>query len=137
MCVYRKSLYQCNHAVIGSEPLQICPAQQAYLSDASQKPCEEINTHGRASIKIPKLCTYCEDKKVTIDQQLDHVKARLAQLRAHLDATYDQCMSHLDEVGLKPENKPGAQTETLVDPVQEFLRKKKLESDAHLMMFSN
>ncbi|KAI1081749.1 hypothetical protein F5B20DRAFT_569663 [Whalleya microplaca] len=137
MCLHPKSMYQCNHAVIGSEPLRLCQEQQAYLSGSAKKPCDEVETHPRTTIRLPKLCSSCEDKKVTINQQLDLVKARMAKLREHLDESYNKCMSHLDEVGLEPERKPGAEIETPVDPVQEFLRKKRLEGDAHLMMFSD
>ncbi|KAI1496567.1 hypothetical protein F5X99DRAFT_424445 [Biscogniauxia marginata] len=169
MCHHRKSLYLCNHAVIAPEPLIVCPAQRDYLSGSAAEPCDLVETHARSTIRLSKLCPQCRGKKTTTDRQLDLVKSRMAELRRHLDESYDNCMKHLDEVGLGPESQPddddddGTATAAgekrksrgkekkkaaspdgdgdeggreVVDPVQEFLRKKMMEDNSHLMMLS-
>ncbi|KAH9908723.1 hypothetical protein F4778DRAFT_361653 [Xylariomycetidae sp. FL2044] len=152
MCPYSKSLYQCNHFRVASESLRACPAQKEFLAGRIRDHCDVVETHPRNTIRVPQLCEACAAKKTTADQRFAQVKARMAALRTHLDESYANCMRHLDEAGLGPEDKPGAPemvggcgaTTTMaedrgpeceVDPVQAFLRKKMAESDAHLMMF--
>ncbi|KAI1490603.1 hypothetical protein F5X96DRAFT_694482 [Biscogniauxia mediterranea] len=162
MCLYRKSLYVCNHSQIcGEQPMTACQAQREYAAGAAAEPCDRVETHARNTIRVSRLCAACRDKKVTIDRQLDVVKSRMAELRRHLDESYDNCMKHLDEAGLdhEDEDEPGNTTAAAgrkstggkgkgkkatpepakeedppVDPVQEFLRKKMMETDSHLMM---
>ncbi|KAI0597907.1 hypothetical protein F4775DRAFT_592904 [Biscogniauxia sp. FL1348] len=161
MCLYRKSLYECNHSQISGEPMTACQAQRDHASGAAREPCERVETHARNTIRVSQLCAQCRDKKVATDKQLGVVKSRMAELRKHLDESYNNCMKHLDEAGLDPEEEqqPGngstarkesiggkgkgkgkvsepAKEDPVVDPVQEFLRKKMMETDSHLMMFS-
>ncbi|KAI0020591.1 hypothetical protein F4780DRAFT_366875 [Xylariomycetidae sp. FL0641] len=144
MCKYRKSLYACNHAQVCSEPFIACQAQKDHLSGESSEPCDIVETHGRSTIKISKMCAYCEEKKVTLDQQFDHVKGRMADLRKQLEKSYENCMKHLDDVGLEPEKKPDSvgsteqsSEEEELDPVQAFLKKKMADPDSHLMMLGS
>ncbi|KAI5926131.1 hypothetical protein F4810DRAFT_579622 [Camillea tinctor] len=161
MCRYRKSLYMCNHSQISAEPMAACQAQREYTSGTAKEPCDRVETHPRDTIRVGLLCPPCRDKKSTLDKQLDVVKSRMAELRKYLDESYGDCMKHLDEAGLEPEEKPSngksttttttaetrkgkgkgkdpepAKEEKAVDPVQEFLRKKMMDTDAHLMMLS-
>ncbi|KAI1634944.1 hypothetical protein F4809DRAFT_664943 [Biscogniauxia mediterranea] len=107
MCLYRKSLYVCNHSQICGEPMTACQAQREYASGAAKEPCDRVETHARNTIRVSRLCAPCRDKKLTVDKQLDVVKSRMAELRKHLDESYDNCMKHLDEAGLDHEDKPG------------------------------
>ncbi|KAI1344579.1 hypothetical protein F5Y15DRAFT_411408 [Xylariaceae sp. FL0016] len=139
MCLYRKTLWSCNHSQLSSEPITICSFQKAYLAGKATEPCDITETHGRSTIRLAKLCAHHEEKNGALGQKFEHVKACMAELRKHLDENYENVMKHLDEVGLEPEPKPGnrtAKTLEKVDPAAEFLRKKMAEKDSHLMMFS-
>ncbi|KAI0841030.1 hypothetical protein F5Y06DRAFT_294298 [Hypoxylon sp. FL0890] len=133
MCPYRKTVYQCNHSVVSPSPIGICELQRDYESGQRSDPCNLVQTHGRNNIRVPCLCPNCHQRKKIVDRQFVSVKTRLAELRKELEKKYDQCMTHLDEAGLEPEENSPSRNEP--DPAQEFLKKKRLENDAHLMMF--
>ncbi|KAI1142158.1 hypothetical protein F5Y05DRAFT_369941 [Hypoxylon sp. FL0543] len=133
MCPYRKTIYQCNHSTVNPSPIGICQSQADYESGQRLYPCNRVYTHGRNNIKVSTLCPNCHQRKETTDRQFVSVKTRLSELRAELEKKYGRCMAHLDEAGLEPEEKPSSRKEP--DPAQEFLKKKRLETDAHLMMF--
>ncbi|KAI1379398.1 hypothetical protein F4677DRAFT_408868 [Hypoxylon crocopeplum] len=158
MCPHRKTVYQCNHSVVSRAPIQTCQAQRDYQSGRRSLPCYKVTTHGRSSIRVSILCPYCHDRKAKLEKSFDNVKSRIATLRGHLEETYGQCLSHLDEAGVELEkisSSPGTATDaelregdrsdnarsTAVDKTEmrnserEFMRKKRLEIDAHLMMF--
>ncbi|KAI1403416.1 hypothetical protein F4819DRAFT_506328 [Hypoxylon fuscum] len=165
MCLYSKTIYQCNHSANSPSPFQACHLQQEFELGLLALPCDEVTTHGRNTVRIPQLCQYCHEKKISVERRFNYAKNRLAELRKHLEETYGECMRHLDEVGVEPvspssetssetssssnttyttveseasdtnSSETSASTEDDLDPVQEFLRKKMLESDAHLMMF--
>ncbi|OTA97310.1 hypothetical protein M434DRAFT_26888 [Hypoxylon sp. CO27-5] len=133
MCPYRKTIYQCNHSVVNPSPMGLCELQVRFHSGRRSEPCNTVQTHGRNNIKIASLCPDCQQRKENMDRQFVSVKARLAELRKELEKKYDLCQSHMDEAGLESEEKPSSTD--MSDPTQEFLRKKMLEDDAHLMMF--
>ncbi|KAI0152224.1 hypothetical protein F4776DRAFT_669979 [Hypoxylon sp. NC0597] len=136
MCPYRKTIYQCNHTVVSPSPIGICEFQVEYDSGQRSEPCNIVQTHGRNSIKIAHQCSDCQQRKQKMDKQFVSVKTRIAELRKELEKKYDLCKSHMDEVGVEPEEKPSSMVSTdTPDPTQEFLTKKMQEEDAHLMMF--
>ncbi|KAI2624360.1 hypothetical protein GGR54DRAFT_596115 [Hypoxylon sp. NC1633] len=165
MCPHRKTVYECNHSVTSSSPIRPCLAQQDYLAGLNPEPCQLEETHGRSTVRVPRLCSSCQDKKLNTDERFALAKTRMAELRRHLEDTYEQCMSHLDEVGVRHEGRTLSSTATAatattesgeggksgedagkasssstaekLDPAQEFLRKKNEEKYAHLMMYSD
>ncbi|KAI1412159.1 hypothetical protein F5Y13DRAFT_200152 [Hypoxylon sp. FL1857] len=134
MCPYRRTIYQCNHSVVNPSPIGICEFQANYESGHGSEPCNIVQTHGRNNIRVNHLCPDCYQRKETTDRQFSSVKTRLSKLRKELEKKYGQCMTHLDEAGLEPE-KPASPEKPKPNPAQEFLKNKRLESDAHLMMF--
>ncbi|KAI1739618.1 hypothetical protein F4680DRAFT_422162 [Xylaria scruposa] len=56
----------------------------------------------------------------------------MAELRQHLDEKYNDCMKHIDEASLKSSSE-GEEKEAM-SPVEAFLKAKKNEKHAHLMM---
>ncbi|KAI1107003.1 hypothetical protein F4804DRAFT_329750 [Jackrogersella minutella] len=134
MCLYRKALYQCNHSIIGITPLGVCPTQKDYESGVRSEACNIVETQPRNTVKVPRLCTSCHERKVALDQQFDSVKKRLAKLKEELKERHHLCVEHLNDVGLEPEERLPS-SDGLPDPIEEFLKKKRLEKDAHLMMF--
>ncbi|KAI1476365.1 hypothetical protein F4774DRAFT_428102 [Daldinia eschscholtzii] len=163
MCHHRKTIYQCNHVVIDPSPLRACKARRNYESGLSPEPCDVVETHGLSNLKVPRLCPPCHDKKSSLDSQLVRVKSLIADLKRELSESYGKCVLHMDDAGLESEKKQddssskseeGAAVEPDstevdpdeimekidpidIDPIEEFLRKKKQESDAHLMMISD
>ncbi|KAI3332248.1 hypothetical protein HD806DRAFT_546400 [Xylariaceae sp. AK1471] len=146
MCRYRKSLFLCNHSQLSQEPFIICAAQRDYLSGTAAEPCDTVKTHSCSTIRVPRLCEHCENKKITTEQRFTDVKTKMAELRQHLDRMYGDCMKHVEGAGLEPEAKPsdgdggGKEEEDRkeeFDPVEEFLRKKMNEKHSHLMMLGN
>ncbi|KAI2473060.1 hypothetical protein F4781DRAFT_381705 [Annulohypoxylon bovei var. microspora] len=137
MCPFRKTIYQCNHSVISPLPLQPCQEQKDYKSGLRSEPCTTTETHRRNNIKVPHLCPPCHERKITIDKQFDSVKERLAKLKEELKKKHDQCLDHLDEAGLHPkEGSPSSSPPNpSIDAAEEFLKKKRQEEHAHLMMF--
>ncbi|KAK6957432.1 hypothetical protein Daesc_000217 [Daldinia eschscholtzii] len=157
------TIYQCNHVVVDPSPLRACEARRNYESGLSAKPCDVVETHGLSNVKVPRLCPPCHDKKSSLDTQLVRVKSLIADLKKELSESYGKCLSHMDDAGLKSEKKqddssskseeattvePGSAgvdpdeimekiDPAEIDPIEEFLRKKKQESDAHLMMISD
>ncbi|KAI1470423.1 uncharacterized protein F4812DRAFT_417465 [Daldinia caldariorum] len=134
MCHHRKTIYKCNHTDVDPPALRACETQHNHETGLSSEPCNVIERW--SNVKVPRLCPSCRETK-----------------------SHGKCVSHMDEAGLKteerqddnasPESKemaaaepesagiaPGEPTQT-VDPVEEFLRKKKEENDAHLMMISD
>ncbi|KAI1754044.1 hypothetical protein F4782DRAFT_545382 [Xylaria castorea] len=139
MCRYRRSIYSCNHAQLSAEPFVTCSTQQEYMSGANGKPCNVVDSHTCSTIRIRHLCQQCEDKKVTLDSRLSQAKSKMAELRQHLNETYENCMRQIDEAGLKSaseacEKSEGEEEKKAVSPVEAFLRAKKKEKHAHLMM---
>jgi hypothetical protein len=146
MCRYRKSLFLCNHSQLCQDPFIICSAQRDFVSGAATEPCDVIKTHSCSTIRVSRLCEYCEEKKITTDQRFTNVKSRMAALRKHLDKIYGDCVKHVEEAGLEPvekssdvgvlhgRGKEDRERERELDPVEEFLRKKMSEKHSHLMM---
>ncbi|KAI2781089.1 hypothetical protein F4815DRAFT_498813 [Daldinia loculata] len=158
MCHHRKIIYQCNHTAIDPSPLKACEVRQDCESGLTSGSCDVVETHGRSNFKVPRLCSPCHDKKTSLDSRLSRAKSLIAGLKKQLSESYGQCVLHMDEAGLESEKKEEAtlvvlkkattvesdsvgddpdETMEKVDPVEEFLRKKKQESYAHLMMISD
>ncbi|KAL7627424.1 hypothetical protein AAE478_001617 [Parahypoxylon ruwenzoriense] len=150
MCPYSKTLYQCNHSVLGTSPLGACAAQRDFEAGRCREPCDDATTHARSTVRIPLPCARCAERKANLDSRLDIIKTRLAGLRRQLEGV---CGGRLDRgprgrrsgeeerVRVREDGEgkgsAAAPTEGAVDPVQEFLRRKRMEPDAHLMMFSD
>ncbi|KAI0451579.1 hypothetical protein F5B21DRAFT_486499 [Xylaria acuta] len=144
MCRYRRSIYLCNHTQLSAEPFITCSAQRGFISGASSEPCDLADSHTCSTIRFWHLCQGCEGKKVALDSRLSELKSKMAELRQHLDETYDNCMKHIDEASLKPasegddEKSEGEEEkkkeEEKIDPVAAFLKMKKSEKHSHLMM---
>ncbi|KAI0533621.1 hypothetical protein GGR58DRAFT_101171 [Xylaria digitata] len=143
MCIYRKSLFLCNHSQLSVEPQVPCPAHKDYLSGNARESCNKIQTHSLSTIRVSRLCEGCRTKKTTLDRRLSNVKEKIAELRKHLDNTYGDCMKHVRDAGLELETKPedegnlkneGDTKSEKVDPVQAFLEMKMKEKHSHLMM---
>ncbi|KAI1807159.1 hypothetical protein F4811DRAFT_38109 [Daldinia bambusicola] len=162
MCHYRKTIYQCNHAVVDPLPLRACEERRNHEAGVSSEPCDVVETHG-CTVKVPRLCSSCREKKSHLDGRLGRAKSLIEDLKKELNETYGMCVSHMDEAGLESEARQGGDTSSelkevaavepenaeilpeelmekidpvmeKIDPIEEFLRKKKEESDAHLMM---
>ncbi|KAI0398972.1 hypothetical protein F4802DRAFT_83279 [Xylaria palmicola] len=154
MCRYRKSIFQCNCTQLSPEALTLCAVQQAYLAGGATEPCGLVTSHTCATVRVPRLCGTCGAKKAALDRTFAEVKRRMAGLRRHLDESYGDCMKHMDESfgerkgkgkgkgkEKKTEKEKGetatkAETEP-VDPVEAFLRKKRAEKHANLMMLGS
>ncbi|KAI1775264.1 hypothetical protein F4818DRAFT_441362 [Hypoxylon cercidicola] len=179
MCTHSKTIYQCNHSQTSPYPCKPCSRQHEFKAGLRKLPCDEVWTHGRNNFRVAQDCQYCQDKKTSLSRRFDYAKMRLADLRRQLEKSYGECMKHLEDVGLTPEETPSSSgstetatttatatttrsasvsttTETRLryrreerkpvanpasveersDPVAEFLRRKRLEDDAHLMMLS-
>ncbi|KAI0543980.1 hypothetical protein F4679DRAFT_66138 [Xylaria curta] len=132
MCRYRRSIYLCNHTQLSAEPFVICSAQQDYISGATSQPCEIAQIHTCSTIRVRQLCQQCDDKKVAQDSRISEVKSKMAGLRQHLNEKYDDCMKHIDEASPKSSNE-GEEKEAM-SPEEAFLKAKKNEKHAHLMM---
>ncbi|KAI0387516.1 hypothetical protein F5Y04DRAFT_286647 [Hypomontagnella monticulosa] len=120
---------------------------EAYESGRGSWACEDIETHPRCNIKVPSLCPYCQEKKADMDKRFNRVKTHIAEMRRQLQEKYEQCQSHLEEattptrttmmtakVTTTRTGKSGG-VEGELESAREFMRKKRMESDAHLMMF--
>ncbi|KAI1813705.1 hypothetical protein GGS20DRAFT_463738 [Poronia punctata] len=153
MCLYRKSVFSCNHSQIASTPLSLCCAAQNQSSSSSsssqqqEKMCEEVQTHGRSTIRIARPCDICRAKKDASDEIFEEVKRRMAVLREHLEGSYGECLKLVGEAGVKVEEEMPVVKKKKVegesegegegekkDPVAEFLRMKRSEKHSHLMM---
>ncbi|KAI1346466.1 hypothetical protein F5Y01DRAFT_319755 [Xylaria sp. FL0043] len=134
MCRYRRSMWLCNHSQLSAEPHALCAVQRDYISGERHEPCYEVNTHTYSTIRIGRLCGRCGTRKASLDKQFSDVKARMATLKQHLDEKYGDCIKHVNEAGLELDD--GESTEK-VDPVTEFLRMKRNEKYANLMMLGN
>ncbi|KAI1660824.1 hypothetical protein F4813DRAFT_386235 [Daldinia decipiens] len=158
MCHHRKIIYQCNHTAIDPSPLKVCEVRRDHESGLTSGSCDVVETHGWSNFKVPRLCSLCHDKKTSLDNRLSRAKSLIADLKKQLTESYDQCVLHMDEAGLESEKKQEPslvvpekaatvesdsvdndpeETMEKIDPVEEFLKKKKQESYAHLMMISD
>lgn len=78
-----------------------------------------------------------------MDKRFSRVRTHIAEMRRQLKDKYDQCQSHLDEATTPTSSTMAADKKTdsaateddRLEPTEEFMRKKRQESDAHLMMF--
>ncbi|KAI0869405.1 hypothetical protein GGS24DRAFT_505788 [Hypoxylon argillaceum] len=142
MCLYRQSIFTCNHTQQHRTPFAPCAAQQAFLAGSPVAvQCTVKKTHTYNTVRIGRLCDVCEAKKVALDRQLSDVRAKMGVLREHLDEAYDGCMKQLDEAGIKDVKTEGkekgnekSENEDELDPVQAFLKSKRNEKYSHLMM---
>ncbi|KAI0111939.1 hypothetical protein F4814DRAFT_460938 [Daldinia grandis] len=158
--VRRQSYFAC-YQDPNPSPLKACEARRDHESEPSSGPCNVVETHGWSNFKIPRLCSPCHGKKASLDSRLTKAKALIAELKKQLSESYGQCVLHMDEAGLECEKKKkekettpvvlkkaasvesdsvddtSDETMEKIDPVGEFLRKKKQETYAHLMMISD
>ncbi|KAF3067475.1 hypothetical protein GL218_08659 [Daldinia childiae] len=158
MCHHRKIIYQCNHTAMDPSPLKVCEVQRDYESGSSPGSCEVVETHGLSNFRVPRFCSPCHDKKTSLDSRISQAKSLIADLKKQLSESYGQCVLHMEEAGLESEKKQETtlevskeattvesgsddndpdETMEKIDPVEEFLKKKKQESYAHLMMISD
>ncbi|KAI1767401.1 hypothetical protein GGR53DRAFT_463505 [Hypoxylon sp. FL1150] len=163
MCTHSKIIYGCNHSHTSAYPCKPCRRQQEFERGHRTLPCDEVWTHGRNNWRVARQCEYCEEKKTRLDRRFAYAKVRLAELRRQLERSFGDCLKHMEDAGLKSSSEEetssgsesmrtrrrspvaqeresvagAAEEEDTVDPVQEFLRKKMQESDAHLMMLSS
>ncbi|KAI0394747.1 hypothetical protein F5Y17DRAFT_240615 [Xylariaceae sp. FL0594] len=108
MCHYRRFIFTCNHGQISSEPMILCANAKkdtSPFSSSSPKPeqpttCEEISTHARSTVRVPRPCDVCARKKAATDAVFADVKARLTDLRKHLEEAYGECLKHMDDAGV-------------------------------------
>ncbi|TGJ87461.1 hypothetical protein E0Z10_g1261 [Xylaria hypoxylon] len=143
MCIYKKSIFLCNHTLLSAEPHAICSIQQEYLAGEASEPCDVSYTHSLSTIRISsRQCESCETKKTALDRRLLGVKEKMAELRQHLNESYGDCMKHVEDAGLKPEDEGDSKSEEdtrpkEVDPVEAFLTMKMKEEHAHLMILGS
>ncbi|KAI1304836.1 hypothetical protein F5Y03DRAFT_406819 [Xylaria venustula] len=139
MCRYRRSMFLCNHSQLSAAPQWFCSAQRDYVAGKSDQPCDEVGTHTCSTIRVPQLCVSCGTRKATLDQRLSEVKSKMAELKQHLNESYGECVKHVFEAGLESEvkTKGDEKDSKKADPVAEFLKMKRSEKHANLMMLGN
>ncbi|TRX89328.1 hypothetical protein FHL15_009765 [Xylaria flabelliformis] len=89
--------------------------------------------HICSTIRVRQLCQQCDGKKAATDSRLSKVKSKMTELRQHLNEKYDDCMKHIDEEASLKSSSEEEEKETM-SPVEAFLKAKKNEKHAHLMM---
>ena len=138
MCRYRKSIFLCNHSQVFAHPQKACQDQLDFLEGKNVTPCTKVFTPLSTTVRVQSLCEQCKSRKTEIDGKLSGVKSKMNELKQQLSAAYGDCVKHVYESGLesqgvdeKDEECPGK-----LDP-EEFLRRKRAEDDAHLMMLGS
>ncbi|KAI0966873.1 hypothetical protein F4678DRAFT_447597 [Xylaria arbuscula] len=136
MCRYRRSMFLCNHSQLSAAPQWFCSAHRDYVSGKSTEPCDEVGTHTCSTIRVSQLCTNCRTRKATLDRRLSGVKSKMAELKQHMNESYGECIKHVYDDGIDSEVKAKGDEKDAkkVDPVAEFLKMKRSEKHANLMM---
>ncbi|KAI0183421.1 hypothetical protein EV127DRAFT_489881 [Xylaria flabelliformis] len=134
MCRYRRSIYLCNHTQLSAEPFVLCSTQQDYISGKISEPCDMAQIHTCTTIRVRQLCQQCDDKKAATDSRISEVKSKMAELRQHLNEKYADCMKHIDEEEASLKSASEGEEKETMSPVEAFLKAKKNEKHAHLMM---
>ncbi|KAI5868670.1 hypothetical protein GGS23DRAFT_592429 [Durotheca rogersii] len=192
MCQYGRTVFACNHSQVGTSRVQACTAQQEFESGQRAEPCEAATTHALMSVRVPRACVACAERKAATDRKFEVVRHHMLELRGQLERLYDGCVAQVEgggeaesegakktngegkgeeaangtngtkeernkeggkgkravgvngkrpdrdsAPGSAPDAGSGTDSGASVDPVAEFLRKKRMEPYAHLMMFSD
>ncbi|KAI1111815.1 hypothetical protein F5Y14DRAFT_464302 [Nemania sp. NC0429] len=154
MCRFRQSIFTCNHTQPSPSRIISCPTQQAYEAGKFPSPCGVAKTHACTTIRAERLCDSCAARKERLDNRFSDVRTRIAGLRKHLGEAYGECLKHVDGVdgagqgkGASGSGKSGEKREgeaakgqdekAVDDPVEAFLKMKRNEKYAHLMMLGS
>ncbi|KAJ3569758.1 hypothetical protein NPX13_g5968 [Xylaria arbuscula] len=91
------------------------------------------------TVRIDQLCEKCQTRKTKLDGTLSGVKSKMNDLKEQLSGAYGDCVKHVLESGLETQGDDNKQEEEdlcKLDP-EEFIRRKRAEKDAHLMMLGS
>lgn len=159
MCNYPKTIFSCHHVQMADRPIRLCEAQRDYVRGTASEACDDIRSHPLSTVKQPFPCAYCKEKKAAYDEKIREARDLIAAAKHKLQESRGSAavaiaaeeepkkeaaaaaaaadpLEVITEAG-EPEDEKAVEESLPLDPAEEFLRKKLMANDAHLMMWGN